>query len=103
MSCEETFGPVAGIACFATEEEAIRVANDTPYGLAAYFYSQSLARVWRVAEALEYGILGINTGLISTEVAPFGGLKESGIGREGSSYGIDEWLELKYLAVGGLA
>jgi succinate-semialdehyde dehydrogenase/glutarate-semialdehyde dehydrogenase len=103
MSCEETFGPVAGIARFATEEEAIRVANDTPYGLAAYFYSQSLARVWRVAEALEYGILGINTGLISTEVAPFGGLKESGIGREGSSYGIDEWLELKYLAVGGLA
>jgi len=102
MSCEETFGPVAGIARFSTEEEAIRVANDTPYGLAAYFYSQSLARVWRVSEALEYGILGINTGLISTEVAPFGGLKESGIGREGSSYGIDEWLELKYLAMGGI-
>jgi succinate-semialdehyde dehydrogenase/glutarate-semialdehyde dehydrogenase len=102
MSCEETFGPVAGVARFATEDEAIRVANDTPYGLAAYFYSQSVGRVWRVAEALEYGILGINTGLISTEVAPFGGMKESGIGREGSSYGIDEWLELKYLAVGGL-
>jgi succinate-semialdehyde dehydrogenase / glutarate-semialdehyde dehydrogenase len=103
MSCEETFGPVAGIARFSTEEEAVRIANDTPYGLAAYFYSQSLARVTRVAEALEYGILGINTGLISTEVAPFGGMKESGIGREGSSYGIDEWLELKYWAVGGMS
>jgi succinate-semialdehyde dehydrogenase/glutarate-semialdehyde dehydrogenase len=102
MSCEETFGPVAGIARFSSEEEAIRIANETPYGLAGYFYSQGLGRVWRVAEALEYGILGINTGLISTEVAPFGGMKESGIGREGSSYGIDEWLELKYLAVGGL-
>jgi succinate-semialdehyde dehydrogenase/glutarate-semialdehyde dehydrogenase len=102
MSCEETFGPVAGVARFSTEEEAIRIANDTPYGLAAYFYSQGLGRVWRVAEALEYGILGINTGLVSTEVAPFGGMKESGIGREGSSYGIDDWLELKYLAIGGL-
>jgi succinate-semialdehyde dehydrogenase/glutarate-semialdehyde dehydrogenase len=85
MSCEETFGPVAGIARFASETEAIRIANDTPYGLAAYFYSQGLARVTRVAEALEYGILGINTGFISTEVAPFGGVKESGIGRTGSS------------------
>jgi succinate-semialdehyde dehydrogenase/glutarate-semialdehyde dehydrogenase len=103
MSCEETFGPVAGIARFATEEEAIRIANDTPYGLAAYFFSQGLGRVNRVAEALEYGIVGVNTGLISTEVAPFGGVKESGIGREGSSYGIDEWLELKYWAIGGLA
>jgi succinate-semialdehyde dehydrogenase/glutarate-semialdehyde dehydrogenase len=102
MSCEETFGPVAGIARFASEEEAIRIANDTPYGLAAYFYSQSLARVTRVGEALEYGIVGVNTGLISTEVAPFGGMKESGIGREGSSYGIDEWLELKYWALGGI-
>jgi succinate-semialdehyde dehydrogenase/glutarate-semialdehyde dehydrogenase len=102
MSCEETFGPVAGIARFSTEEEAVRIANDTPYGLAAYFYSQRLARVTRVAEALEYGIVGINTGLISTEVAPFGGVKESGMGREGSSYGIDEWLELKYWAVGGM-
>jgi succinate-semialdehyde dehydrogenase/glutarate-semialdehyde dehydrogenase len=100
MSCEETFGPVAGIARFASEAEAIRIANDTPYGLAAYFYSQGLARVTRVGEALDYGILGINTGFISTEVAPFGGVKESGIGREGSSYGIDEWLELKYWAVG---
>ncbi len=102
MSSEETFGPVAGIARFSTEEEAIRIANDTPYGLAAYFYSQSLDRVTRVGEALEYGILGVNTGLISTEVAPFGGVKESGIGREGSSYGIDEWLELKYWALGGI-
>jgi succinate-semialdehyde dehydrogenase/glutarate-semialdehyde dehydrogenase len=102
MSCEETFGPVAGIARFSTEEEAVRIANDTPYGLAAYFYSQGLGRVHRVAEALEYGIVGINTGLISTEVAPFGGVKESGMGREGSSYGIDEWLELKYWAIGGL-
>ena len=102
MSCEETFGPVAGIARFATEEDAVRIANETPYGLSAYFYSQSNARTWRVSEALEYGIVGINTGFISTEVAPFGGVKESGIGREGSKYGIDEWLELKYLAVGGI-
>jgi succinate-semialdehyde dehydrogenase/glutarate-semialdehyde dehydrogenase len=102
MSCEETFGPVAGIARFSSEAEAVRIANDTPYGLAAYFYSQGLGRVTRVSEALEYGIVGINTGLISTEVAPFGGVKESGIGREGSSYGIDEWLELKYLAIGGV-
>jgi succinate-semialdehyde dehydrogenase/glutarate-semialdehyde dehydrogenase len=102
MSCEETFGPVAGIASFTSEDEAVRSANETPYGLAAYFYSQSNARVWRVSEGLDYGIVGINTGFISTEVAPFGGVKESGIGREGSKYGIDEWLELKYLAVGGI-
>ncbi len=102
MSCEETFGPVAGIARFSTEEEAIRIANDTPYGLAAYFYSRDVGRVWRVSEGLEYGIVGINTGFVSTEVAPFGGVKESGIGREGSKYGIDEWLEIKYLAMGGL-
>jgi succinate-semialdehyde dehydrogenase / glutarate-semialdehyde dehydrogenase len=102
MSCEETFGPVAGIGRFATEEEAIEVANNTPYGLAAYFYSRDVGRIWRVAEALEYGILGINTGFISTEVAPFGGFKESGIGREGSKYGIDEWLEIKYLCLGGI-
>jgi succinate-semialdehyde dehydrogenase/glutarate-semialdehyde dehydrogenase len=100
MSSEETFGPVAGIARFDSEDEAVRIANDTPYGLAAYFYAQGLGRVHRVAEALEYGIVGINTGLISTEVAPFGGVKESGMGREGSSYGIDEWLELKYWALG---
>jgi succinate-semialdehyde dehydrogenase/glutarate-semialdehyde dehydrogenase len=102
MSCDETFGPVAGIARFSTEEEAISFANDTPYGLASYFYSQNLGRVWRIAEGLDYGMVGINTGFISTEVAPFGGVKESGIGREGSKYGIDEWLELKYLAVGGI-
>jgi len=103
MSNEETFGPVAGITRFATEEEAIRKANETPYGLAGYFYSRDIGRVWRVSEALEYGILGINTGVISSEVAPFGGMKESGIGREGSKYGIDEWVELKYLCLGGIA
>jgi succinate-semialdehyde dehydrogenase/glutarate-semialdehyde dehydrogenase len=102
MSCEETFGPVAGIGRFASEDEAIDVANATPYGLAAYFYSRDVGRVWRVAERLEYGIVGINTGFISTEVAPFGGMKESGIGREGSKYGLEEWLELKYLAMGGV-
>jgi succinate-semialdehyde dehydrogenase/glutarate-semialdehyde dehydrogenase len=103
MSSEETFGPIAGVARFASEEEAIRIANDTPYGLAAYFYSRDVGRVWRVAEGLEYGIVGINTGFVSTEVAPFGGMKESGIGREGSKYGIEEWLEVKYLAIAGLA
>ena len=103
MAAEETFGPVAGIARFSTEEEAVRQANDTPYGLAAYFYSRDVGRIWRVSEALEYGILGINTGMISTEVAPFGGVKESGIGREGSKYGIEEWLEMKYLCLGGIA
>jgi len=102
MSCEETFGPVAGIARFATEEEAVDAANDTPYGLAAYFYSRDMGRIWRVSEGLEYGIIGINTGFVSTEVAPFGGVKESGIGREGSKYGIDEWLEIKYLAIAGV-
>jgi len=102
MSNEETFGPVAGISRFATEEEAVRKANDTPYGLSSYFYSRDIGRIWRVSEALEYGILGINTGVVSTEVAPFGGVKESGIGREGSKYGIDEWLETKYLCMGGL-
>jgi succinate-semialdehyde dehydrogenase / glutarate-semialdehyde dehydrogenase len=102
MSSEETFGPVAGLHRFSTEEEAVRIANDTPYGLASYFYSRDVGRVWRVSEGLDYGIVGINTGFISTEVAPFGGMKESGIGREGSKYGIDEWLELKYLAIAGL-
>jgi succinate-semialdehyde dehydrogenase/glutarate-semialdehyde dehydrogenase len=100
MSCEETFGPVAGIQRFASEEEAVGLANDTPFGLAAYFYSRDLGRVWRVSEGLEYGILGVNTGIISTEVAPFGGMKESGIGREGSRYGVDDWLELKYVCLG---
>ena len=103
MSCEETFGPVAGIARFSTEEEAVRIANDTPYGLSAYFYSRDVGRVWRVSEGLDYGIVGINTGFVSTEVAPFGGMKESGIGREGSKYGIEEWLELKYLALAGIS
>jgi succinate-semialdehyde dehydrogenase/glutarate-semialdehyde dehydrogenase len=102
MSCEETFGPVAGLHRFSTEEEAVRIANDTSYGLCAYFYSRDVGRVWRVSEGLEYGIVGVNTGFVSTEVAPFGGMKESGIGREGSKYGIDEWLELKYLALAGI-
>ncbi len=103
MSHEETFGPVAGISRFATEAEAVRIANDTPYGLCAYFYSRDVGRVWRVSEGLDYGIVGINTGFVSTEVAPFGGMKESGIGREGSKYGIEDWLELKYLALAGIA
>src|SRR6266487_207870 len=102
MTSEETFGPVAGVGRFATEHEAIEVANSTPYGLAAYFYSRDVGRIWRVAEALEYGVVGINTGFISTEVAPFGGMKESGIGREGSKYGIEDWLEIKYLAMAGV-
>jgi succinate-semialdehyde dehydrogenase/glutarate-semialdehyde dehydrogenase len=100
---EETFGPVAPLFRFATEAEAIALANDTEFGLAAYFYGRDIARVWRVAEALEYGIVGINTGIISTEVAPFGGVKESGIGREGSKYGLDEFLEIKYLCMGGIS
>ncbi|HXF65950.1 MAG TPA: NADP-dependent succinate-semialdehyde dehydrogenase [Burkholderiales bacterium] len=99
---EETFGPVAPLYRFRTEEELIRLANDTPYGLAAYFYSRDLGRVWRVAEALESGIVGVNVGIISTEVAPFGGVKESGIGREGSKYGIEEFLEVKYVCIGGV-
>jgi len=102
MSNEETFGPVAGLQRFTTEDEAIAIANDTPYGLAAYFYARDIGRVWRVSEGLEYGIVGLNTGLISTEVAPFGGMKESGIGREGSKYGLDEWLEVKYVCMGGI-
>ena len=97
---EETFGPVAPIFRFDTEEEAVRLANDTEFGLASYFYTRDLARSWRVAEALEYGIVGLNTGMISTEVAPFGGIKESGTGREGSKYGIQDYTELKYLCVG---
>jgi succinate-semialdehyde dehydrogenase/glutarate-semialdehyde dehydrogenase len=97
---EETFGPVAPLFRFETEGDAIRMANDTEFGLAAYYYTRDLARSWRVAEALEYGIVGLNTGIISTEVAPFGGVKESGIGREGSKYGILDYTELKYLCVG---
>lgn len=99
---EETFGPVAPLFRFRTEADAIALANDTEFGLAAYFYGRDIARVWRVAEALEYGIVGINTGLISTEVAPFGGVKESGLGREGSKYGMDEFVEIKYLCFGGI-
>jgi succinate-semialdehyde dehydrogenase / glutarate-semialdehyde dehydrogenase len=99
---EETFGPVAPLYRFKNEAEAIKMANDTEFGLAAYFYSRDIGRIWRVAEALEYGIVGINEGIISTEIAPFGGMKESGIGREGSHYGIDEFLEVKYLCLGGI-
>ncbi|WP_306535917.1 NADP-dependent succinate-semialdehyde dehydrogenase [Geobacter sp.] len=99
---EETFGPVAPIFRFTTDEEAIQMANDTEFGLASYFYTRDMGRVWRVAEALEYGMVGINTGLVSTEIAPFGGVKESGIGREGSKYGIEEFVEVKYLCMGGI-
>ena len=99
---EETFGPVAPLFRFETEAEAIHLANDTEFGLASYFYGRDLGRVWRVAEALEYGMVGINTGMISTEVAPFGGVKESGLGREGAKYGIEEFLEVKYLCMGGI-
>jgi succinate-semialdehyde dehydrogenase / glutarate-semialdehyde dehydrogenase len=96
---EEIFGPVAPIVRFNSDDEVVRMANDTPYGLAAYFYSRDIARVWRIAEQLEYGMVGVNTGLISNEVAPFGGIKQSGLGREGSSYGIDDYLEIKYLCL----
>ena len=99
---EETFGPVAPLFRFKTEEEAIKLANDTEFGLAAYFYARDVGRIFRVAEALEYGIIGINEGIISTEVAPFGGMKSSGLGREGSKYGIEDYLEIKYLALGGI-
>ena len=99
---EETFGPLAPLFRFATEDDAIVMANNTEYGLAAYFYSRDLGRTWRVSEGLEYGIIGINTGIISTEVAPFGGMKSSGIGREGSKYGIDDYLEIKYVCIGGV-
>lgn len=98
----EIFGPVAPIIKFSSEDEAISIANDTPYGLAAYFFTENAGRVWRVMEALEYGMVGVNDGMFSTEVAPFGGVKESGIGREGSRHGIDEYLELKYALMGGL-
>ena len=99
---EETFGPLAPLFRFRDEEEAIAMANDTEFGLAAYFYARDVGRIWRVAEALEYGIVGANTGIISNEVAPFGGIKESGIGREGSKYGIDDFVELKYVRLGGI-
>jgi len=99
---EETFGPVAACFRFKTEDEAVKAANDTPFGLSAYFYTRDLGRAWRVAEALESGMVGINEGIISTEVAPFGGVKQSGLGREGSKYGMDEYIELKYMMMAGL-
>lgn len=103
ISREEVFGPVAPLLRFRTEEEAIRMANDTNAGLAAYIFTSNVQRTWRVTEALEYGIVGVNEGIISTEVAPFGGVKQSGLGREGSKYGIDEYLELKYVCLGNMA
>jgi succinate-semialdehyde dehydrogenase / glutarate-semialdehyde dehydrogenase len=99
---EETFGPLAPLFSFDTDEQAIRMANDTEFGLASYFYSRDIGRIWRAAEGLECGMVGINTGLISNEVAPFGGVKQSGLGREGSHYGIEEFVEVKYLCLGGL-
>ena len=100
---EETFGPLAPLFRFKDEADVIRMANDTEFGLASYFYAGNLARVWRVAEALEYGMVGVNTGLISTAEAPFGGMKSSGLGREGSKYGIEEFCEIKYVCLGGIA
>jgi succinate-semialdehyde dehydrogenase/glutarate-semialdehyde dehydrogenase len=102
IATEETFGPVAPLFRFTSDEEVIKLANDTESGLAAYFYSRDIGRVWRIAEALEYGMVGINTGIISNEMSPFGGVKQSGLGREGSRYGLDEYLEIKYLCMGGL-
>jgi succinate-semialdehyde dehydrogenase/glutarate-semialdehyde dehydrogenase len=102
ISREETFGPVAPLFRFKTEEEAVAMANDTEFGLCSYFYSRDIGRVWRVAEALESGIVGINVGIISTEVAPFGGVKESGLGREGSKYGLEDFMEAKYLCLGDI-
>lgn len=99
---EEIFGPVAPVFKFKTEDEAIQIANDTEFGLACYFYSRDIGRIWRVAEALEYGIVGINEGIISNEMAPFGGVKESGQGREGSKYGLDDYMEIKYMCMGGI-
>ncbi len=99
---EETFGPVAPLFRFDTEEEVVAMANDTPFGLAAYFYARDIGRVWRVAEALEFGMVGVNEGVISTELAPFGGIKQSGLGREGSQHGLEEFLDMKYTMIGGL-
>ncbi|PPS16293.1 hypothetical protein GOBAR_AA04275 [Gossypium barbadense] len=100
--CEEVFGPVAPILRFKTEEEAIHMANNTKAGLAAYIFTNNVQRTWRVSEALEYGLVGVNEGIISTEVAPFGGVKQSGLGREGSKYGIDEYLDVKYVCLGDM-
>ena len=99
---EEIFGPVAPLFRFSTEEEAIALANDTPFGLAAYFYARDIGRVWRVSEALEYGIVGVNEGIVSNAAAPFGGVKESGQGREGSRHGLDDYTEIRYLCMGGI-
>ena len=99
---EEIFGPVAPLFTFETEDEVVQMANDTEFGLAAYFYSRDIGRVYRVAEQLEYGIVGVNEGVISNEMAPFGGVKESGGGREGSKYGLDDYLEIKYICLGGI-
>jgi succinate-semialdehyde dehydrogenase/glutarate-semialdehyde dehydrogenase len=99
---EETFGPIAPIIRFETAEQVVAEANDTIYGLAAYFYAENLKRVWHVAEALEYGMVGINTGRMSSEAAPFGGIKQSGIGREGSRHGLEDYLEMKYLCMGNI-
>jgi succinate-semialdehyde dehydrogenase/glutarate-semialdehyde dehydrogenase len=99
---EETFGPIAPLFRFETDAEVIELANNTEYGLAAYFYSRDLGRVWRVAEALDYGMVGVNSGMITTEVAPFGGMKQSGLGREGSKYGCEEFVEVKYICMGGI-
>jgi succinate-semialdehyde dehydrogenase/glutarate-semialdehyde dehydrogenase len=103
LSCEETFGPVVPLFRFADEADVVRQANDTPYGLAAYFYSRDVARIWRVAERLETGIVGINEGAVASEAAPFGGTKESGYGREGSRYGLEDYMYTKYLCQGELA
>ena len=97
---EETFGPVVAIKAFSSEEDVIAAANNSDFGLASYFYSRDISRIWRVAEAMEFGMVGVNTGIISNEVAPFGGVKQSGLGREGSSWGIDEYLEMKYICLG---
>jgi len=102
FATEEIFGPVAPVFKFSTEEEVIELANATEFGLASYFYARDLGRVFRVAEELEYGMVCVNDGILSTEVAPFGGVKESGIGREGSKYGIDEYIEIKYITLAGI-
>jgi succinate-semialdehyde dehydrogenase/glutarate-semialdehyde dehydrogenase len=100
ITTEETFGPVAAVISFKDEAEVIEAANASEFGLASYFYSRDIGRIWRVAEALEFGMVGVNTGLMTNEVAPFGGVKQSGLGREGSSWGIDEYLEMKYVCLG---
>ena len=100
ITYEETFGPVAPVIPFDNDEAVVKLANNSQYGLASYFYSRDIGRVWKVAEALEYGMVGVNTGIMSNEVAPFGGVKQSGLGREGSIWGMDEYLEMKYVCLG---